>query len=192
MITFIKFYFASERIKLQTWIVSKRRYFVGRFALIIIDLFRDEDPVFTDLLLIDSYLLHIADKLIVSPARTYTYTFSQSHLPSRARKCSRARLMHPLDSDARIRKYLNLIAGHDRYIAAVISVLITQVHRAVARLSGVMSVLRVAKSPCEMRKVETCEIVCGAEEGDLSLLPRINIRYKTFALICARILRNNR
>lgn len=78
---------------------------------------------------------------------------------------ARARPMHSLDSDARIRKYLNLIAGHDRYIAAVISVLITRVHRAVARLSGVMSVLWVAKSPCETRKVETREIVRGTERA---------------------------
>lgn len=82
--------------------------------------------------------------------------------------------MHPLDSDACIRKYLNLIAGHDRYIVAVISVLITEVHWAVVRLSGVMSVLRVAKSSCEMRKVEDAKSYL--EQSDFSLFSRIDIQ----------------
>ena len=60
-------------------------------------------------------------------------------------------------SNARIRKYLNLIAGHDRYIAAVISVLIIRVHRAVVRLSGVMSVLRVAMKMCKTEIVRRRE-----------------------------------
>lgn len=71
--------------------------------------------------------------------------------------------MHPLDSDACIRKYLNLIAGHDRYIAAVISVLITQVHwscRSVERGHVRVTSREIAVRDAQGRR---CEIMRGTE-----------------------------
>jgi len=87
------------------------------------------DSAFEDLLPIDSYLLRIAffasnDSIGASrvPARR-----GRVCLLALVNACARCRsdALARICERARIRKYLNLIAGHDRYIAAVISVLIT-------------------------------------------------------------------
>jgi len=156
-------------VQFVSWIVSKDRWW--KDLLSQFDLFHDTIPL-------SRIYCWLAVIFYISPNGQNDNTSTRTRRSAPARKCSRARPMHPLDSDARIRKYLNLIAGHDRYIAAVISVLITRVHWAVAQLSGVTSVLRVAKSPREMRKVETREIVRETERAIYYFSPRINIRYE--------------
>lgn len=101
---------------------------------------------------------------------------------------ARPRPMHSLDSDARIRKYLNLIAGHDRYIAAVISVLITRVHRSCRSVER--GHVRVTSREIAMRDAQGRNARNHAWNGasDLLRLSRINIR-DAAALICARVLR---